>query len=391
MYPLLLDQDILYLQKITFLKIKVNDIITVREKDHYFTHRVIYKGKNYLLTKGDHNPIVDKKVYPKDIIGIVENVKRGGKMFNPGQLYLFQSTLYFGEIVRIKNMLEKNNIEMLFLKGLPLHLYFEKAHPKRLYADCDILIKPKDFPKVKKILRKFGYKKVEDSLSQEHQKLKNKQSEISFMKTLNGFHVVFDIHFEIVFLMTQLGELNPLYPQDKIDALTKEFMDDRRSITVLGEDFPILSRTNLLIYLCLHLFHHNFSGAYRYDFIDKIIRSDRPDYKKLTETVKKYSLQNFIYPCFILLSRYYQTPLSKKTVSAIRPNKSALRFIKKNIANMNIFKGEERIGSGVKRFQMIFCLSPYPLYKKILVFFNKEVLYSVFWVFYKKLKPSKSF
>jgi signal peptidase I len=391
MYPLLLDKDILYLKKITFSSIKVNDIITIREKGYYFTHRVIYKGQNYLLTKGDNNPIMDKKVYPKNIVGIVENVKRQGNMFNPEQLYLFQSTTYFGEIVKIKNILEKNQIEMVFLKGLPLHLYFEKAHPKRLYADCDILIKPKDFPKVKKLLSKFGYRKIEDSLSQEHKKLKNKESEISFMKTLNGFHVVFDVHFEIVFLMTQLGELNFLYPQNKINLLTEEFMSDKRIIKVLGEDFPILSQTNLIIYLCLHLFHHNFTGVYRYDFIDKIIRTDRPDYKRITETVKKYSLQNFIYPCFILLSKYYQTPLDKKIVSSIKPGKSVLSFIKKNIVNMDIFGQGKRIESGVKRFKMIFFLSPYPIYKKVLVFFNKEVLYSVFWVFYKRLKLFKPF
>ncbi len=95
MYPLLLDGDILYLKKIKFSKIRVNDIITAKDSIRYFTHRVIYKGKNYVVTKGDNNPITDKKVYAKDIIGRVENVKRQGNIFNPEQIYLLQSSLYF--------------------------------------------------------------------------------------------------------------------------------------------------------------------------------------------------------------------------------------------------------------------------------------------------------
>jgi signal peptidase I len=390
MYPLLLDGDVLYLKKIKFSEIKVNDIITARQKDHYFTHRVIYKDKNYVITKGDNNPVNDSKVYSKDIIGIVQNVKRQGNIFNPEQIYLLQSSLYFQEIVKIKNVLEENEIEILFLKGLPLHLYFEKTHPRRIYADCDILIKINDFPKVRRILNKFGYKKAEDNLFDKHKKLKNKESEISFIKNLNGFHVVFDVHFEIVFMMTQLGELNSLYPQRRINQLTDEFIKEKKVINVLGESFPILAPVNLVTYLCLHLFHHNFKGSYRLDFINKIIKKEKLDYKKIAEVIIKFDLQNFTYPCFLLLEKYYKTPLDKKMLEEMKPSKKTLSYIKRHILNSDIFSEEERIGSGVRRFKMIFFLSPYPFYQKTLVFFNKEVLYSIFWVFLQKKQKHSS-
>ncbi len=159
MFPLLLDGDVLYLKKIKFGKIRVNDIITVKNKNNYFTHRVIYKGNNFLVTKGDNNHETDSKVYSKDIVGIVENVKRQGNIFNPEQIYLLQSSLYFAEIVKIKNILEKNKIEHVFLKGLPLHLYFEKTHPRRIYADCDILISKLHYSKAISILKHMGYKR----------------------------------------------------------------------------------------------------------------------------------------------------------------------------------------------------------------------------------------
>ncbi len=391
MHPLLLDGDILYLKKINFQNIKVNDIITAKNSSSYFTHRVIYKGNRYLITKGDNNAATDSKVYPKNIVGNVQNVKREGNIFNPNQLYLLQSSMYFGEIVKIKNTLEDNKIEHVFLKGLPLHLYFEKTHPKRFYADCDILINPKDFPKIKKFLKKSGYLKIKDSLPNKHKKIKNKESEMSFAKNLNGLYVVFDIHFEIVFLMTKVGELNFLYPQKQVNLLTKEFMTGKRIIKVFGENFQILSESDLIIYLCLHLFHHNFKGAYRYDFIDKIIKTSTPDYKRITEVIKKYHLQNFVYPCFIILKKYYKTPINKNMLKEIKPNKRLLYYIKNNILDIDVFDEEERVDGGKRRFKMIFFLSPYPIYRKILIFFNKEVLYSIFLVFYRKLKLSKPF
>ena len=390
MYPLLIDGDVLYLKRINFSQTKVNDIITVKNSTKYFTHRIIYKGKDYLITKGDGNHFFDKKVLPKNVIGIVKKVKRQNIILNTEQIYLLQSTVYFKEIIKIKKILEKNKIEIVFLKGLPLHLYYEETHPKRIYADCDILIYPKDFPKVKSLLKKFGYKKLEDDLSDYHKKLKGKDSEISFIKVLNGFHVVFDIHFEIVFMMTQLGELNHLYPQRKIYQLSKEFMEDKKIINIMGESFPILSTTNLIIYLCLHLFHHNFKGAYRLELISKIIGKGKIDYSEMKLTVKKYNLQNFIFPCFLLLNKYYKTKIDEKFLNEIKPDKKALSYIKKEVLNSDIFNEEERIGSGVKRFKMIFFLSPNPLFKKLFVFLNSEVIYSVLWVFYKRLNPSKT-
>lgn len=391
MFPLLLDGDILYLKKINFSKIKTNDIITAKDKDHYFTHRVIYKTSKYFLTKGDNSPYVDKKTRSTDFFRIVDRVKRQGKIFYPEQIYLIQSSLYFQEIVKIKHILENQNLEMVFLKGLPIHLYFEDAHPRRLYADCDILIKRKDFMKLKIILQKQGYKKIEDSLSKQHKNMKNKESEISFSKIMNGFNVTFDVHFEIVFMMTQLGELNSLYPQKMIDSLTKEFMEKKMTIKVRDEIFPILSIENLIIYLCLHLFHHNFLGSYRYELIDKIIRKNKSKDNLVTDVIDRHKLNSFVYPCFMLLKKYYISPIPKKILKDIKPKEaSVLDFIKDNLLNLNIFDQENRISSGVNRFKIIFYLSPIPIARRVFVFLNPEVIYSIFWVLSRKLDGIKS-
>jgi signal peptidase I len=140
MLPILYENDIVYFKKISFSKIKVNDLIVFKMKSKLITHRVVYKTNKYLITKGDNNPASDGKIYPRKILGKVYKIKRNGQTFNPETFYLLQSTNYFQEIVKIKNEFDKKNINYVFLKGLPLHLYFEGSHPQRLYADCDVLV-----------------------------------------------------------------------------------------------------------------------------------------------------------------------------------------------------------------------------------------------------------
>ena len=151
MEPIFHENDVLYFKKIAFKSIKVNDIVSIKKGKQLISHRVIYKTNKYLVTKGDNNPISDGKIFPKQIIGKVYQVKRKGQIFDPEQLYLLQSTLYFQEIVKIKTKLDKQGINYVFLKGLPLHLYFEKTHPRRIYLDCDVLVDKKDFFKAEKI------------------------------------------------------------------------------------------------------------------------------------------------------------------------------------------------------------------------------------------------
>lgn len=69
MLPFLCDGDIIYLKETSFLKIKTNDLILVRNNNNFLAHRVIYIKDNNLVTKGDNNPRSDGKIYQEQIIG----------------------------------------------------------------------------------------------------------------------------------------------------------------------------------------------------------------------------------------------------------------------------------------------------------------------------------
>jgi signal peptidase I len=389
MQPILWQNDIVYFKKTAFSKIKVNDMIVFYQKKQIICHRVIYKTDKYLVTKGDNTLLPDGKVYPGRILGKVYQIKRNGRFFDPQTLYLIQSTHYFNEIIKIKNEFDRQKINYLFLKGLPLHLYFEGEHPKRLYADCDVLVDQKDFNRAQKILYRFGYQKSDTALSPLQKKLKDKEVENTYWKTINGFSVVFDLHTEVVFMMTQLGKLDQLYPQQLINQLTAELLAGKKQIKINDEQFLILNFELLTLYLALHLFHHNFQGSFRYQFFDTVVRKSKlkaKNWQKIAQIIAGYQLNNFVYPVFYLAEKYYQTPIPNYFLNQIKPSSPlAEKLINKLTLNSTITE-EPRLKAGVNRFKNLFFLSPNPLWKKIFVFFNPQVVYSIFFVIFNQIK-----
>ena len=368
MTPFILARDGLFIKPQSFKKLKVNDIVVFQRKNKLITHRIIFKNDKNCITKGDNKLISDGLIDPKQIIGKVYQIKRNKKIINLETQYLLQSTLYFQEIIKIKNAFEKAGVDFVFLKGLPLHLYFEKTHPKRIYADCDVLVAKKDFPKTEIIIKKFGYRKNDG---------KNKQVENNYIKFINGFAVIFDIHLEAAFLMTQFSGLEALYPQKLIDQLTVDLLNNKRPIKINGEKFFILNSKFLILYLALHLFHHNFRGAFRYQFLDKVIRSSHlknKDWQCIDKKITEYRLGNFVYPVFILLKKYFKTSIPYFVrVGRDRP------------LHLNIFNDQPRLQAGINRFKNIFSLSPSPWWKKIFIFISPSVIYFIFWSLKKKL------
>jgi len=416
MLPILHPQDVLYFKRIDFRRVQINDLAMVKKGGRVFTHRVIYKSANrsYLITKGDHNITSDGKIYPQQIIGRVYQVKRQGQIFNPDNLYLLQSTQYFQEIVKVKKVFEKEKIDFVFLKGLPLHLYFEKSHPRRIYADCDILISKNDWQRAQSILKGFKYTGAETSYSGIHKLLKDKMTEFSFYKNIKNFPVVFDVHLEAGFLMNQLGRLDALYAQSLIDEMTRQLLNKKQMVKIQKEQFPILSFADLIIYLSLHIFHHNCQGVFQFEFLDKVTRKallvSSPGrsrslqhssplgnpylpatpgvFLSLIEKIRRYKLQNFVYPVFLMLEKYYNLHLPKKFLESIKPANNRLNYIYKNILPVNIFDYEPRIETGITRFKNLFFLSPYPLSRRILIVFNLQVIYSFLWVIIFLVKRS---
>lgn len=389
MKPLFYNEDIVFFKKTNYQKIKINDIVVVKNKKSFFIHRAIFKKASYLITKGDNNLKSDGKINPDNIVGTVYQVNRNNKSYNLPDIYLLQSTLYFQEIIKIVKKFETNNINYVFIKGLPLYLFIEKSHPSRLYYDCDVLINKKDYLITEKVLVSAGFKKVRTTLPGYNKKIKNKEIECAFLKHINGFPVVFDLHLEPVFMMTQLGKLDNLYPQKLIDEMADEFIKTKRKIILNENCLNVLNEDNLIVYLALHFFHHNFQGTHRLNFLNFVInrvKEKKEIWNKILTTIIKYKLENFVYPTFRFLKKYYNSSLDNNFIRKIKPsNQLVFLYVNHLLNNSHFFDNEPRLVSGLNRFVNLFVLSPLPLYKKVLVFFNYQVIYSIFWYFQRKL------
>lgn len=388
MFPLLHSGDRIYFEKCSFKSYRTNDLILIKKNKRLMIHRVIYIGKDYLICKGDNNKIDDGLIYAKNVIAKAVKINRKGKIIDLDNIYLLQSTIYFQTLVQIIKFFAEENINYVILKGLPLHLYFEKTHPRRLFADIDILVNKMDFGKVEMIFKKNGFRRITASYSLMHKLLKNKLTEISFAKKIKGFPIVFDIHIEANFLMNQLGRLDALYSQSNIDLMTTEFLQRKKKIKVRNETFYILHLPDLIFYLSMHFFHHNFRGIFRLELIAKIISksgTSNEQLNQISELVRKYKVKYYIYPVSVLLKKYFSELLLKQDNKNFKMEKNKLNYINKNILMKNPFAVENRIEEGVRRFKILFTLSDETFFRKMLIFFTPAVLYSVLWVLWKKI------
>jgi len=68
------------------------------------------------------------------------------------------------------------------------------------------------------------------------------------------------------------------------------------------------------------------------------------------------------------------------------PFTQRLHRLRLGLYKINIFNDESRLKAGIKRFLYLFVFSPSPLWKKILIFFNPQVIFAILWVAWKKIK-----
>ena len=389
MLPMFQSGDVLYFQRSSLKTVKINDICLIHKNGQDVVHRIIYKRSNYVITKGDNNLWSDGKVYSKQIVGKVIKIKRNGSKFDPDQAYLLQSTLYFQEIAKIKNAFEKAKIDFVFLKGLPLHLFIYKTHPRRFYHDCDILISKNDYSNIQKIFLNFNYTEADTSFSNVVKTMQDKITEVTYYKRFNNVLVSFDMHLEVNMGIVQLGKINMIYPQKWIDELSQKFIQEKVQIKVDGKRYPVLSSANLITYLAIHFFQHGLKGIWRLEMLSKIYHRNETNKEVINEILKMtntFRIENFLYPGLLLLKKYYPENNVTKLTSQIKINKIKKEYINRLVKNIRIFDDDTRIERGVGRFKNLYFLSPNPWWKKMWVFMSPQVIYTIFWVAVRKIR-----
>lgn len=395
MLPLLFTGDIIEYRKTSLSKVSINDIVLTYKRGVFMTHRVIYKTNRYVITRGDNNRKADEKIFAHNIMGKVSRFKRKGTWHTIEEQYIAQSLYYLKEVQRISRHLHTQNIPHVFIKGVMTSLKHYGKLPQRIYADCDLLIHREDFLKVRSIFQKEGYVFIEN---QQSLVLRSKDAipkfEGDFYKKVDMTPVYFDVHLEPVFLMTKVSGMDLLYKDSLRKELGTHLIRNKDWIHFeKGEKYPICSITDQILYLALHFFHHNNTDITRLYFIHELVRINRKKIKwdELINTVKRFSLEAYIYPAFLLMGRYFRTPLPRSIWKRLTIQSYKKKVIEFSIRNSDIFSEDTRLRAGVLRFTLIFLLSPEPIWKKILLFIHPDTITTALWVFIKKLSTFISF
>jgi signal peptidase I len=382
MFPILRDGDTIEYIQTPFSQIKLNDIVLVYSKEILVTHRVIYKTKSTCITRGDNNKAADTTIQKGRVLAKVVRFRRAGKWYGIQDVYMSQSTLYLNEINKLTAFLTLHKIPHVFLKGVLISLRYESRIPQRVYADCDILVRRAEQVKIEQAFSVLGYILSERALWQPRRlprpqsgkaRLNNKP-EVSYVKMVRGVPVVFDVHFEPVFLMTQLRGMNVLYPSRKLDQLGRHIIDNKEIRKLKGQSYPLCSPSDQILYLALHIFHHNFTDSMRYQLLDAVIRKGFRQWDELAQTIKEYQLEGYVYEVFVLLKKYFHTSIPPVFFSSIRPPSFKFQVLSLILKHTNIFSQDTRTKAGIQRFLLIFLLSPNPIWKKALLFIHPEVV-----------------
>lgn len=314
MKPFIYKGETVLFKKYSFRHLQVNDIVVIKNENNTFIRRVIYKTKSYLITKGDNNVTNDEKSYQKNILGKVYQIKRGEALFNPEYMYLIQSTIYYEEIVKLIKIFSKKNINYVFLKGLILHLYYFKSYPRRLYADCDILIDEAYKEIVHKIFAAMGYRLLHTNEYNNLQKFFDKNpKEVNYVKNVNGLYVVFDVHYQIAIAGHVSTLPNHILQKEEL-LLTKDFLSSKKTITLSKTQFSILEPHRQILYLLLHFYQHKWSGIEHLDFISRVFNAikKRINKKSIFILATDHKILSFILPSTYLLDKYFLSKALKR-------------------------------------------------------------------------------
>ncbi|WP_170272184.1 nucleotidyltransferase domain-containing protein [Clostridium tarantellae] len=133
---------------------------------------------------------------------------------------------------RIFNIFNRQNIEVIALKGLVVRRYY--ARPElRTMCDGDILVKKEDLLKVKKILEEFEYE--------------DEGGEINHLTFKHKFYFSIEVHWSIT---------NEEYFKGNKEFFDKVIWQNTQITNVGGSCVNELTLEFLIVYLCMHMATH---------------------------------------------------------------------------------------------------------------------------------------
>ena len=185
------------------------------------------------------------------------------------------------KLVECVNLLADHGIEHVVLKG---PIFAVQAYPNlslRQFSDLDILIHPKDFPKVYDLLEASGYEPKQKFGGKQIKFQVWSDNQYSFYRQGDTF----EIHWDVA-------------PRENIDPwLSEQMWKEKCTVQVLDKRIGTLSLENTILFICLHGAKHGWKQlkwivdlAYYYPLIPENSWSALLDYAKRNGLSRQLSL-----------------------------------------------------------------------------------------------------
>jgi hypothetical protein len=187
-----------------------------------------------------------------------------------------QSLAQSGELARLAGILDDHRIPFVAIKGPMLSHYLYGALGARSSGDIDVLVKPEDVSRIRKVLVPAGYR-LRSTLHWDSDSalLRSRDKEISF-ESPSGVSI--DVHWRLM----------PRYSASVFDQLTG--WESLTTVPLAGRQIQTLAPEPLLLFLCAHGAKHMFE---RLGWICDIARflcvTPNLDWARVTEQSRRAS------------------------------------------------------------------------------------------------------
>jgi len=206
-----------------------------------------------------------------------------------------RNMLMSAELIRIIKLLEDHGIEALAFKGPILSQMAYGDITLRQYVDLDILVDEADAYEVGKLMSEYGF-----TSSYPLSILKNKTClyvDSDFAFTRNTNNILIEMHWRL--FRKNIGH----------HLIFEEFSKDPQTIKMNGIPVKVLSPELHLLYLSLHGSKHAWERVEWISDLDKFIRTQDLNEKKLKETFNLMKANRPILIGLLLTNKLFATPL----------------------------------------------------------------------------------
>jgi hypothetical protein len=215
----------------------------------------------------------------------------------------------------IKNLLEKEAVPLLLLKGPHLaHSIYDRPS-ERSYVDLDILVKPADFYRAARILRANKFALLEDG-----ERALATAAQANHWAFTSRFGQLIELHRSFTGLNRHPGDIGEWF------ARAETFKFGQTEALGLGAE-------DLLCHLCLHIgksFFYLIEEKHIRD-LDRVIRGKKIRWEIFIERCRETRSMAIAYYCLLSTRARHGTPIPALVLSTLRPGGFRRRWLARHL------------------------------------------------------------